>query len=133
MNAKYCFLIIFLFAGELSISCSGRSEGTKKQLKNEAFPIPYPEDGDVIPDKWDGTSGHRTVKYPDKQHRELIDFYNDYTSGSDWKRTTSGKGAIPAVIYVHLHKGYTIDIGPPDTQMANAVLISLYVADYSDL
>ncbi|MFB5945917.1 hypothetical protein [Albibacterium profundi] len=106
-------------------SCSDK----KEDIKTGEFPIPYPEGGEVITDKWDGKSGHRTVKYTADRHSELIDFYDDYTSGSGWKRSEAGSGFIPSAIYLNLTKGYTIDVGSPEDQVSEAVLITLYVAD----
>ncbi|RQP17343.1 MAG: hypothetical protein EAS52_09035 [Parapedobacter sp.] len=115
------FLIALVFTSAGFTSCSDK----KEDIKTEEFPIPYPDGGDVITDKWDGKTGHRTVKYKADRHSELIGFYDDYASGNGWKRSESGQG----VIYLHLNKGYTIDVGPPEDHVKDATLITLYVAD----
>lgn len=119
------FLIALVLTSTGFTSCSDK----KEDLKTGDFPIPYPEGGEVITDEWDGKAGHRTVKYKADRHSELIGFYDDYASGSGWKRSESGKGEVLSVIYLHLMKGYTIDLGSPSDQIQGATLITLYVAD----
>ncbi|TDS55289.1 hypothetical protein [Myroides indicus] len=126
-------LLLVISAGIALSGCSGNSDNGNQEQTNGGFPIPYPDGGEVITDTWDGISGHRTVKYPDEKHQELISFYNDYASGSGWKRTEAGQGEVVSFIYLNLEKGYTIDLGYPSDQVADAVLLTLYVADYTDL
>lgn len=124
----YATLILMAFvfiAGGITTSCSDKNE----DIKSGDFPIPYPEGGEIITDKWNGHSGHRTVKYEADRHEEIITFYDDYASGSGWKRSEAGHGAALSVIYVNLASGYTIDVGPPEDQVMGAVLITLYAAD----
>src|SRR5690606_15279740 len=130
-NKTYCFFlsIVLLFISGGASSCSDK----KEEVRDGEFPIPYPTGGEVITDEWGGVAGHRTVKYEADRHGELLSFYDDYTSGSGWKRSESGSGSVPTTIYLNLDKGYTIDVGPPDDQVSDAVLVTLYVADYTDL
>ena len=112
-----CFVVL--------TACSDNS----KETENGDFPIPYPEGGEVITDKWDGQSGHRTIKYSDDRHAEILSFYDDYASDSGWNRTETGSGSEQSVIYLNLQKGYTIDVGPPSDHIAEAVVITLWVAE----
>lgn len=129
MKNRRPFVTLFLMAlvsisGVLT-SCSDK----KEYIITREFPIPYLEGGEVITDEWDGKTGYRTVKYTADRHSDLIDFYDDYTSGNGWKRSEAGTGSIPSAIYLNLTKGYTIDVGSPEDQVSEAVLITLYVAD----
>jgi len=134
LNVRIFILVLFsLLVIESLSGCSGNSANGNQEKTNGDFPIPYPDEGEVITDTWDTISGHRSVKYPDEKHEDLIGFYNDYASGSGWKRTETGQGKTASFIYLNLKKGYTIDLGYPNDHMANAVLITLYVADYTDL
>lgn len=128
MKNKRPLLTLFLIALVLTSTGFTSCSDKKEDVKTGDFPIPYPEGGEVITDEWDGKSGHRTVKYEADRHTELIDFYDDYASGSGWNRSESGMGEVPSVIYLHLTKGYTIDVGPPDDQITDATVITLYVA-----
>lgn len=130
-NSIYLFFLsmALLFISTSMVACSDN----KEEARDGEFPIPYPEGGEVITDEWDGVSGHRTIKYEATRHGEILSFYDDYASGSIWKRSESGSGSVPTAIYLNLTKGYTIDVGPPEDQVSDAVLIALYVADYTDL
>ncbi len=128
MNQKTPFVSFFAL---LLVLCHGMllscSEDDKKS-KNGEFPIPYPDDGELITDAWDGTVGHRTVQYEADRHEALITFYDDYANGATWNRIEAGSGIELSVIYVNLDKGHTIDLGPPGDQIPDAVLLTLYVS-----
>jgi|SRR5690554_1937673 hypothetical protein len=124
MKMKRLLWIVALCLFAVILSCADDS----KEAESGDFPIPYPEGGEVITDEWDGVAGHRTVKYPAERHQEMITFYDDYSSGSHWSRTETGAGETLSVIYLNIEKGYTIDLAPPGDQVAEAVVITLYVA-----
>lgn|SRR5690554_4986769 len=109
----------------LMLSCSDNNKDTV----NGYFPIPYPEDGEIITDKWDGNSGYRTIQYNNERHDELLSFYDNYASGRGWKLTETGSGSELSAIYINLHKGYTIDISPPSDQIVGVVVITLWVTE----
>lgn len=119
------FLTVFLLTAVGPASCSGNDD---KRPESTEFPIPYPEDGEPITDTWDGNTGHRTIKYPADRHGGLVEFYDDYTSGTQWNRTEAGSGPTLSVLYINLERGHTIDLAPPGDQVADAVLITLFVS-----
>lgn len=128
MNRKTPFVSFFplllLLCHGVLLSCSQDD----KDSKSGEFPIPYPDDGVLITDAWDGTVGHRTVQYEADRHGALIAFYDDYADGVHWNRTEAGSGTEPSVIYINLDQGHTIDLGPPGDQIPDAVLLTLYVS-----
>src|SRR5690606_14574099 len=130
-NKTYCFflsIVLLCISGGAS-SCSDK----KGEVRDSEFPIPYPTGGEVITDEWGGVGGHRTVKYEADRHGERLAFYDAFTSRSGWMRSESEGGSVPTASYLNPDKCYTIDVGPPDDQVSDAVLVTLYVADYTDL
>lgn len=122
------FLPFLLIAGLFFNACSSGTAQEEKET-SQGFPIPYPEEEKMITDEWNGSSGHITLRYDAGRYEEIVAFYDKYASGSDWNRTEAGKGEFPSVMYMNLGEGLTVDVGPPDDQVAGAVLITLYVSE----
>jgi hypothetical protein len=122
-------LVIFSACGE-SKKKSGEDPIPKveKALAEDStgFPIPYPEKGELITDNWDSQTGNITLEYESRRYEEVIGFYDNYTSGDSWKRSGNGQGERSSITYINLGTGQTISIGPPNGQVLDAFLVSLF-------
>lgn len=124
----YSFLSFLIIVTIISPACGTGNGEEKGDPQNTEFPIPWPDGGEIITDEREGPTGFITIRYDEDQYETVVDFYDDYASGSGWNRSETGQGEVPTINYMNLAAGQNISVDPPNDQVSEAFIVTLTVS-----